>query len=98
MGVESEGIEPPKQLASVTEELAGESVRDAENSAIHKNRTEIGIVTPGGNGADDSLNGGPPAKDGAQVVVPGSALGTGVHFLSVLLVFKNDGQVLGSVE
>ena len=93
--METECSKTTKHQASVSEQFSDEGVTYFEDLAIEGNRAQACGIVVARDGSDDPLYGGSPAEDWAKERVTRFALRASIHFLSVLLVFEYDGDILG---
>jgi hypothetical protein len=96
--VETERCKTPEKEAGVSEQFSDEGVTNFENLGIDSDGAQCGVFVPVWDGGYDSFDGGTPTEGGAKDWVTGSSLGSGVHFLSIFLVFKYNGDVLDQLE
>jgi hypothetical protein len=98
MGVKSEGGFAPEGVACVAKKIQYVGVCD--ESRLSAEGDGVDCSSPGGvrHCPEDVLNLCPIADDRAEVRVSGSSLCPRVHLLSVLLIYKSDGDELGDCE
>jgi hypothetical protein len=77
----------------VSEQLSDKSVTNFNSVAVEQHRAECCLLAPIWDCADNPLCRGAPAQRWAKELVTGTGMGASVHFLSVFLILKDDGDM-----
>ena len=82
----------------MSEQLSDKSVTDFNSIAIEQYRAECCLLAPIWDCSDNPLYRGAPAQYWAKELVTGTGMGASIHFLSVLLILKDDGDIFCMVK
>jgi hypothetical protein len=94
MGLEAKDGVASVERAHVSEELFGKYVGEELDVPMCADRVQWRERRAAGNSAEYALDCAAPAEDRAEDTVAGTALGSGVHLVTVFLVGKDNSEEL----
>jgi hypothetical protein len=96
--VKPESVVSPEYGAGVSEQFSDKGVTNFDSISIKNYRAERRLLVPTRDGCNYPLDCRSPAQHWAKELVTGAGMGSGIHFLSILLVLEHNCHILGVVQ